>query len=146
MAFLRARLCRHGTRSALADFELLDNQNNLIASASACRFRAAHLKRHVQQNISNWRIVPWLKPHPLDGMTTAMPPVAGLIEQVRAQFDRVKHDRHTLFKEILPLTEALTLSFAWQAVRQIQQYRPLDWQQILMDLMQLPTPAGWRIC
>lgn len=130
VAFLRARLCRHGTRSALADFELLDNQNNLIASASACRFRAAHLKRHVQQNISNWRIVPSLKPHPLDGMTTAMPPVAGLIEQVRAQFDRVKHDRRTLFKEILPLTEALTLSFAWQAVRQVQQHHPLDWQPI----------------
>ena len=142
VAFLRARLCRHGTRSVLADFELLDNQNNLIASAAACRFRAAHLKHHVQQKISNWRIAPWLTPHPFDGMRMTMPPLSDFIEQARAQLDRVKHDRHTLFKEILPLTEALTLSFAWQAVRQIQQYRPLDWQQIF-DGSHATAHARW---
>lgn len=142
VAFLRTRLGRRGTRSVLADFELLDDQNNLIASVLACRFRAAHLKHHVQQKISNWRIVPWLKPHPLGGMSTAMPPVSNLIEWARARLDDTRYDRRALFKEILPLTEALTLSFAWQALRQAQQHQPLGWQQ-MFDGPHATAHARW---
>jgi len=38
IASLRARLRRYGTRSVLADFELLDDENNLLAAATGCVF------------------------------------------------------------------------------------------------------------
>ncbi|MXS86208.1 SDR family NAD(P)-dependent oxidoreductase [Nitrosomonas sp. HPC101] len=141
-ALLRASLCRRSARSVLADFELVDDQGNLLASVSACRFRAAPLKRHIQQKISNWRIVPRLNPHPLDGMTVTMPPVSDLVQRARVQLDSIKQDRHTLFKETLPLTEALTLSFAWQALQYVQQQKPLEWHQIF-DGPQATACARW---
>jgi NADPH:quinone reductase-like Zn-dependent oxidoreductase/NADP-dependent 3-hydroxy acid dehydrogenase YdfG/acyl carrier protein len=124
-----ARLRRRSARSVLADFELLDDENKLIARATGCRFRAAHLKRQDQNRISDWRIVPWLRPHPVDGLTTGLPPVAGLAIQARTRLADVSADRRKWFKETLPLIEALTLSFAYEAFRQLAHQRPQNWQE-----------------
>lgn len=127
----RARLRRRSAHSVLADFELLDEAGQLIARASGCRFRAAPLKRHEQSGISNWRIEPWLRPHPADGLTTELPPVADLAAQARARLADIETERQKWFKETLPLVEALTLSFACEAFRQLANDQPHNWQALL---------------
>jgi len=135
-ASFRACLRRRGVRSVLADFELLDDDHNLIASVSGCRFRAAHLKRHDRGKISRWRVVPRLQPHPLDGMTTGLPSLSDCALQARVRLAGVKADRQRWFKETLPLIEALTLSFVHETCQQLASKSPLSWHQ------SLATPHG----
>lgn len=128
---LRAHLRRHSTRSVLADFELFDAQNNLIASVSACRFRAAHLKQRNRNKVANWRITPWLAPHPLDGIQTETPAIPEIATQMRALLAGIEYDREKWFKETLPLIEVLTVSFVYEACQQLAAQYPQHWQQML---------------
>lgn len=131
VARFRAYLRRRSARSVLADFELLDDADNLVASVSGCRFRAAHLKRHDQNRISNWRIVPQLRPHPMDGVATGLPSVIDLAMQARARLAGIMPKRQTWFKETLPLIEALVLSFAYETFQQLAHANPQGWQESL---------------
>ncbi len=133
---LRARLIRYSARSVLADFELLDETGQLVATIRGCRFRAAHLKRHVHDNIAEWQVTPWLKPHPIDGAVARLPAMADLMAQAGAALAKLAPQRHAWFKQTLPLTEALVLSFAYEACRQIAGKRPQDWRQVF------GTPQG----
>ncbi|MBH0312038.1 type I polyketide synthase, partial [Alcaligenes faecalis] len=60
----RAHLRRSSARSVLADFELYGADGSLLASAQACRFRAAYFLRQDRHAVSNWQITPYLRPHP----------------------------------------------------------------------------------
>jgi acyl transferase domain-containing protein/NADPH:quinone reductase-like Zn-dependent oxidoreductase/NADP-dependent 3-hydroxy acid dehydrogenase YdfG/acyl carrier protein len=133
---LRACLRRRSARSVLADFELLDDENRLVASVTGCRFRATHLDRHDQSKLPNWRIVPWLRPHPVESMTTVLPAFSDLAAQMRTRLAGIAAERRIWFKETLPLTEALALSFAYEACRQLAHRFPSDWQTCL------DTPYG----
>jgi len=126
---LRAQLHKRSASSVLADFELLDDENHLLARLVDCRFRAAPLKRHTQHPISNWRIVPWLKPHPADGLVTDLPPVPDLIAHALAD---VKADRRQWFKETMPLMEALALSFTYRGLQRFTEQHPEHWSQMLV--------------
>lgn len=127
----RARLRRRSARSVLADFELLDDKNCLIASVTGCRFRAAPLSRQAQSKISTWQITPWLRPHPVDGMVTELPAISSLAKQVRTRLEPIDAERQAWFKETLPLIEALTLAFAYEAIQKLADQRPEDWQGLL---------------
>lgn len=113
----RARLKRRSARSVLADFELLDAAGQLVARLVDCRFRAAPLASKKQEKISRWRIVPWLRPHPADGMTTELPAARELLEAMRLALEEQKPARRAWFEEALPLMEALVVSFAFEAFR-----------------------------
>lgn len=126
---LRAQLIRHSSRSVFADFELLDEAEQLVATVRGCRFRAAHLKRHAQDKLSQWRITPWLRPHPVDGAATRLPAMAELLAQADAALTGLAPQRQAWFRQTLPLTEALVLSFAHAACQRLVQERPQDWAQ-----------------
>jgi acyl transferase domain-containing protein len=126
-ACLRACLRRRGARSVLADFELLDEQGGLIVRVTDCRFRATHLDRHDQRKIPGWRIVPWLRPHPADETHSDLPASSDLAALARSGLADLGTERRTWFKETLPLIEALTLSFAHDACRQLARQYPQDW-------------------
>jgi phthiocerol/phenolphthiocerol synthesis type-I polyketide synthase C len=113
----RARLNRRSARSVLADFELFDSEDNLLASVSACRFRAAPLVHKEQEQIARWRLDPWLRPHPSEGLFTELPSSQELVEQIRTGMEWQDAQRRTWFKEALPLFEALVVSFAFEACR-----------------------------
>jgi acyl transferase domain-containing protein/acyl carrier protein/short-subunit dehydrogenase len=135
-ARLRACLCRRSSHSALADFELLDDEGGLVARITGCRFRFTYLKRHDQNKISNWRVLPWLRPHPMDGLATELPASSDLAVQAQTRLADIDAERETWFKETLPLIEALTLSFAYEACQQLARQHPEDW------LVSLETPYG----
>jgi len=131
---LRGHLRRFGTRSALADFELFDAQGQLVAVAQGCRFRAAHLKREEDAAIQQWRIAPWLQPNP----AAMAQPVAGVADlATHLTHGDSSEERQRWFTETLPLLEALSLSFAFEACRQLQERQPADWQTTLAQ-----TPYG----
>lgn len=125
----RARLGRRSARSVVADFELLDDEDHLIARVAGCRFRAARLERDDEHAITNWCIVPWLRPHPVTGLATELPPLPELAMHARSALARATTERQTWFKETLPLIEALTLSFVFQAFQELLRKNPLAWQR-----------------
>jgi NADPH:quinone reductase-like Zn-dependent oxidoreductase/NADP-dependent 3-hydroxy acid dehydrogenase YdfG/acyl carrier protein len=130
-ACLRAQLRRRNARSVLADFELLDDEGRLIARVAGCRFRATRLDRHGRDELPNWRIVPWPRPHPADGLTTELPVLSELAGPARTRLAGIDAERRKWFKETLPLIEALTLSFAREACRQLMRQSPRNWQACL---------------
>jgi len=115
----RARLIRRSARSVLADFELFDAENKHLASVSGCRFRAAPLAHREEERIARWRIVPWLRPHPAEGLVTGLPSTQELADAIRLVMDGQDERRRNWFKEALPLFEALVISFAFEACREI---------------------------
>jgi acyl transferase domain-containing protein/acyl carrier protein/NADP-dependent 3-hydroxy acid dehydrogenase YdfG len=111
----RARLTRRSARSVLADFELFDAEDTLLASVSGSRFRAAPLAHKAQEKVSYWRIDPWLRPHPAEGLVTQLPTPQALVETLRLAIAEQAEPRGRWFKEALPLFEALVVSFAFEA-------------------------------
>lgn len=140
ISHFRAHLRQRGARSVLADFELLDEQENLVVRATGCRFRAVQLTSHHQSTVSNWKISPWLKPHPLDGRAADMPSVTDIVHQIQDGFANIQPERLAWFTKALPLTEGLVLSFAYTAFRQIEQKSSTEQQRVL------DTPYGrWLV-
>lgn len=117
----RAHLERRSARSVLAVFELFDAQGQLLARAAGCRFRAAPLMHKAQEHIAHWQIVPWLSPHPVDGLRTELPATQQLLDTLRSDPDAPAQQRHLWFKEALPLFEALVVAFAYEAFQQIEE-------------------------
>lgn len=116
---IRALLRRRGARSVMADFELLDEAGKLVASVSACRFRAAPLVSRDNLQVAGWALEPWLRPHPVDGAATRLPAVAELLQSMGKVFGGQEMQRRAWYKEALPLFEAVTLSFAHEAFQRI---------------------------
>lgn len=136
----RARLKRRSARSVLADFELLDSSGHIVALASGCRFQAAPLQKQSQSHVDLWRIVLRLQPHPVDGLATDLPPPNELAKRIYTWFNEhePKIGRESWFKQTLPLFEALTLSFAFEAFRTLFQQRPEWLQENLIDRSAAP--------
>ncbi len=135
-----ARLRRRGARSVLADFELLDSSGGLIASLTGCRFRIAPLLHQEQSKVSSWDIIPWLCPHPAESLSTELPRTEALIEISRKGLAGMEVERRTWFEESLPLSKALTLSFAYEAFRLLAQKE----QDGLLRLVEATSPyARW---
>jgi len=113
----RARLLRRSARSVLADFELLDAEGALVASMHGCRFRAAPLLKREKSPVARWKITPRLRPHPADLQVTHLPSTAELGRHLADMFEggEATLQRQAWFKEALPLLEALTLAFAYEA-------------------------------
>ena len=117
----RALLRRRNERSLLADFELLDASNRIVATLSDCRFRAAPLRRSDQAQPACWTIVPHLQPLASEQLRAELPSSSNLAERLRAWFDREEPSllRHAYFKSALPLFEALAVSFARDAFQEL---------------------------
>ncbi|MEG0139698.1 MAG: SDR family NAD(P)-dependent oxidoreductase [Comamonas sp.] len=133
---LRAQLLRNSHRSVLVDFELLDADEQLVAVIRGCRFRAAHLKRHVHEKIARWSITPRLLPHPLDAVQAPLLSAAALLQDATDALAEHAAPRQGWFKQTLPLIEALVLSFGYEACQQLRQSQGDDWQQLF------ETPYG----
>lgn len=119
VSYLRACLQRGGTRSVLADFELFSAEGRLVAIASGCRFRAAHIKGSVDNKVTRWGVTPWLTPHPMEAATSPVPPLSQLADKAIVALEPYAQQRSIWFKETLPLLEALTLSFGYEACRSL---------------------------
>ena len=122
----RARINRRSARSVQADFELFDAEENLIASIYGCRFRAAPLGHKKQEEVDSWHIIPWLQPHPSGTMVTELPSSNELVDYAKEKILNIEEERRSWFQEALPLFEALTLSFAYEAFQEIEQAKRLD--------------------
>ncbi len=131
-----ARLRRRGARSVLADFELLDAAGGLVASLTGCRFRVAPLLHQEQPKITSWATIPWLCPHPVESLTTELPSSEALTELSREGLAGLEVERRAWFEESLPLSKALTLSFAYEAIKFIAQKE----QDSLQRLVEAASP------
>ena len=121
VSHFRTRLLRRSARSVLAEFDLFDAENNLLARASGCRFCAAPLMSKEKNKISHWRTIPWLCPHSAEGFVIQLPSPQEIGKALLAGLEGRTEQRRAWFKEALPLLEALVLSFAFEAFQAIAQ-------------------------
>lgn len=131
----RARLRRRSARSVLADFELLDAAGNPVALVYGCRFRAAPPQHRNRPQVDCWQIRLRLQPHPSEGLATEMVPTTALARRLYAWFadNEATLKRQAWFMGTLPLFEALTLSFAFEAFQSLFAGQPEWMQQALAD-------------
>lgn len=117
----RVSIKKRNARSVLADFELLDFAENVVAVISECRFHAAALQRHNQTAPALWRVVPRLVPHPLEQLSVMLPANSKRVKQLGAWFgdEEGRLQRAAYFQEALPLSEALVISFAHGAFKDL---------------------------
>ncbi|HQS99331.1 MAG TPA: SDR family NAD(P)-dependent oxidoreductase [Thiobacillus sp.] len=148
----RAHLKRRSARSVLADFELIDDHGNCLAQVSDSRFRAAPLGHRegnaaegrrtgdsglaetaggVVPKIARWHIVPWLQPHPAEARSTTLPAIRDLVEATRLAMAGQVERRRAWFRETLPLFEALVVSFAFEAFRELAQTEQTGLQRLV---------------
>lgn len=116
----RAHLRRSSARSVLADFELYGADGRLLASAQACRFRAAYFLRQDRQAVSTWQITPYLRPHPRDERAAVTLSPDQLVQGGWAALADQQQVRQDWFQQTLPLLDALSLSFVYEAFLQTQ--------------------------
>lgn len=143
VARFRVRVGRFGVRSVLADFELLDAEGGLIAVVSGCRFRAAPLHHQAHKQIISWQVSPWLQPHAADTQQTQLPPQPALLEVLRATSAEEDSDRERWFKETLPLFEALTVSFIYEAIQSVVQRKGVG---VLEEVIHSSSPYIRWLC
>ncbi len=129
-----ARLTRRSARSLVADFELFDAEDNLMASLSECRFRAASLAHKAQEKPHHWRIDARLRPHPAEGLATQMPSTRELAKTLQPIMAEQVEPRSHWFEEGLPLFEALCVSFAFEAFSKIARESDDALQGLLTNL------------
>ena len=136
----RAHLRKQSGRSVLVDFELFDDKDMLMASVSACRFRAAAFQHRRQQNVHGWEISASLKPHPADTLLTEMPSARVLSDHLRHWFisQETELKRAHWFQETQPLFEALSLSFMFEAMSTLLK----DHSDKIQDMLNDPSAAG----
>lgn len=115
----RARLKRFSLRAVLADFELLDKSGNLVAIATDCRFRSAPLMSRKEGAVDQWETVPRLRPHPLDTLASHFPAISALLPILDKAMASQDAQRQSWFKETLPLLEALTVSYIFEAFQAV---------------------------
>ena len=126
VCYLRAQLRNATARSVLVDFELFDTDHQLVATATGCRFRAAHLQLPSQEKITHWKIAPWVAPHPIFTEASPIPEIAALLAVALKETERAATPRAVWFRETLPLLEALTLSFGYEACQALASENKLD--------------------
>jgi phthiocerol/phenolphthiocerol synthesis type-I polyketide synthase C len=138
----RARLLRRGARSVLADFELYGAAGQLVALVSGCRFRIVPLaRRGKKEEVSWWSIIPRLSPHPLEKQYTQLSSTRELAELSGHALAGLKMERRSWFQETLPLFEALTLSFVYEAF----QFLADKEQEGLQRLVESSSPLVRRL-
>jgi acyl transferase domain-containing protein/NADPH:quinone reductase-like Zn-dependent oxidoreductase/NAD(P)-dependent dehydrogenase (short-subunit alcohol dehydrogenase family)/acyl carrier protein len=119
---LRARLVRRSPHSVLADFELLDAEDRLLASARGVRFRAAALTAQPtlpQTWVTQARLTP------LEGDPVASAPLPSpeeLAQSVQTAWTAADRRVFTHFaEELAPLVDALPAAFARDALQALVQ-------------------------
>lgn len=133
---------RHGSpRSALADFELLDQDGRVVAQALGCRFRAAALHRRSESAPACWSIRSRLTPQPADPWHGSLPEPAELARQVESWLtaNEAELGWEAYAAEIRPLFDALVVSFAYEAFATLAK-RPDGWLSSALDSA-TPVPS-----
>lgn len=113
----RTHLRRQGIRSVLADFELIDADNRIVATLESCRFRTAAVQRRKNKAPACWNSVPHLKPLLVEQLQSNVPSSRVLGKTLRSWFAQAETDldRITHFNGASPLFEAMTVSFVRDA-------------------------------
>lgn len=122
----RVQLKRFNTRSVLADFELFDESQRLVAKVSGCRFRAAPLLNQKGHSVSEWQTISRLQPHPKASCNHCVITTGQLVDYLQNKLVDADTSRQLWFKEILPLFEALTVSYAFEAFQLLAANNKLD--------------------
>ena len=138
---IKARVHHWGRRSLGADFELWDEAaGRLVACVSDCRFRSMPLSHAMRQGAEEWSILPWLQPLACEEKVRTTPSLDSLITLLASNSEVFEASRESWFKHVLPLMEAMTLAFAWQAFRSLAADDP-HWAQKISG-----TYAQWLMC
>ena len=138
----RVLLRRSGSRSVLADFDLLDATGEIMASMRECWFRAVPLLKREKSGVTSWIVQLRLCSHPADSIAISIPRTEELAAWCRAALEDLEPSRRTWFEEALPLLEALVLAMAREGLEQVSQ----DSSSGLSKLNEYASPYGRWLC
>lgn len=139
---IRGRLRKQSRRSVLADFELFDVSQQLVAKAIGCRFRAAPSLTKAAAGVDVWQQKLQLAPRSNENTAPEYPPVADLVEAIakHLELQGSKLNRQGWHAEHLPLIDAFVLASLYEALQSLFTQHPDCADDILTSLDQTGHP------
>ncbi len=121
VAFFRTWVTRRNPRSVVADFQLLDDQGQVLAELEGCRFRGVHLSRSGGSVPHYYEYRPLPMPRQEALVEAPMPMPGELVFGVGRWLERESEalGRRQHFRQVMPLFDVLFSTYAYQAVRQV---------------------------
>ena len=146
---IRGRLRKQSRRSVLADFELFDVSENLVAKATGCRFRAAPSLIKPTAEIGIWQERLQLAPRHNQCTAPNYPAVGELVEAITGYMESQSGvlNRHVWHTEHRPLIDALVLAYLSEAFQSLFKQIPDCIDELITSLNQAGHPLmRWAIC
>lgn len=139
---IRGRLRKQSRRSLLADFELFDASENLVAKATGCRFRAAPSLIKQVGDIGVWQQNLQLAPRSNESMAPDYPAITDLAEAIarHLQTQGEKCNRQVWHAEHRPLMDAFVLALLYEAVESVFKQLPDCVDDVLSSMDQAGHP------
>lgn len=139
---IRGRLRKQSRRSLLADFELFDASENLVAKATGCRFRAAPSLIKQAGDIGVWQQKLQLAPRANESMAPDYPAITDLAEAIarHLQTQGEKRNRQVWHAEHRPLMDAFVLALLYEAVQSVFKQLPDCVDDVLSSMDQAGHP------
>ena len=139
---IAARIVHKSRRSLAADFALCDGKGNVLARATACRFRAAPSLRSAEQEPSFWTVEPVLCP--LQGTEESgfvLVPEILKADIEASVWNKTDPKRALWYKNTLPLLDAMAMSMALEAFANV--VREVGEDGFALVLKQNPCARYW---
>lgn len=139
---IRGRLRKQSRRSVLADFELFDASQQLVAKATGCRFRAAPSLTKAAVGVDVWQQKLQLAPRSNENTAPEYPPIADLVEAItkHLELQGSKLNRQCWHAEHRPLIDAFVLANLYEALQSVFTHQPDCADDILSSLDQAGHP------
>ena len=157
VSWFKANITRQSPRSVLADFELYDEQGNLVALAVDCRFRSVNFGQAAHET-SIYEYISLLKANPYSntaGKALSIKELAEVAESSLSSGNQLER-RQRLYSEITPLLDTLIACYAHETLSQYSSSGKLSFdaifssqgieprqQYLISRLLQILQEQGW---
>ncbi len=137
VSFTRGQLVKRSPRSVVMNFELFDQQGEVVAFLQGARFRAVQLKRSFKDHTSY--LAEKLIPMPLaKNCASVIQPVSPADPDTGAGIEKqaVRPAQNALqlyHREVAPLLDILSAAFAERALRELTQGQSFDEEELVSE-------------
>ncbi|MGB0848788.1 MAG: acyltransferase domain-containing protein, partial [Thiolinea sp.] len=134
--YLQLKVRKKSPRSVVADFLLLDQDEQVVGELLSCRFRGVHFSRQTDKTPGVYEFVTRLKPGAADQRPAPPLDLPAIAAKVQSVLQAHEHElqRQLHHEQIAPLLEVLATRYAWDALSILTKQLPAAFK--LSDLLQ----------